>query len=98
MSDRVGGDVVARRVVVRGDVQGVFFRASTRDQADACGVTGWVRNNPDGTVEAHLEGRRQDVAEVLDWIRRGGPPRARVEAVEDAEARTSGDDGFEVRR
>lgn len=91
-------DVIARRVVVRGAVQGVFFRASTRQQAEACGVAGWVRNLPDGSVEAHLEGREDDVEEVLGWMRSGGPRNAIVREVDVRAELPAGDVGFEVRR
>jgi acylphosphatase len=83
-------------VLVRGFVQGVFFRAELRDRARSLGVAGWVRNNPDGTVEAELEGPRERVAALVSWCGRG--PRGAV--VEDAEAawlEPSGQDGFEIR-
>lgn len=73
---------VTRRAVVHGDVQGVFFRASTRDLAREHGVTGWVRNDPEGTVTMHLHGEADAVSAVLAWVHRGGPPHARVEDVE----------------
>ena len=63
---------------VYGLVQGVYFRANMRRVARAHGVRGWVRNVPDGSVEAVLEGRRRDVEEVVKWALRG-PPAARVE-------------------
>ncbi len=69
------------RVVVSGRVQGVFFRDSTRRQAESRGVTGWVRNLSDGRVEALFEGEASDVQWMLDWCRQG-PPRARVDRVE----------------
>jgi acylphosphatase len=62
-------------------VQGVFFRAYTRDVASSAGVTGWVRNLPDGRVEAVFEGEPDAVASVVDWCRRGSPG-SRVEHVE----------------
>lgn len=71
--------LAARHVLVDGRVQGVFFRASTRREARRAGVRGWVRNRPDGRVEAHLEGPPGAVDEVLDWIRDGGPPTGRVD-------------------
>ncbi len=74
-------DRVARRVVVTGRVQGVFFRASTRDRAREAGVVGWVRNRPDGAVEAHLEGPEAAVERVEGWIRDGGPSGAVVDDV-----------------
>lgn len=91
------GDITALRVVVRGRVQGVFFRDSTRRQAQAVGVAGWVRNAADGSVEAWLEGPSSAVAEVATWIRDGGPPHARVDAVEAEPRRPEGHEGFTVR-
>lgn len=69
------------RVVIRGRVQGVFFRVETRDRARSLGLAGWVRNNPDGTVEAVFEGERDRVDSILVWCRRG-PSGAHVEDVE----------------
>ncbi len=68
------------RVVVYGLVQGVFFRQSTRRQAEALGVAGWVRNLPDGSVEAVFEGDAAAVGRLVEWCRRG-PPGAEVEDV-----------------
>lgn len=70
-------DVVRRRVVVSGHVQGVFFRDSCRQVATRLGLRGWVRNNADGTVEAVFEGGSDGVDELVDWCREG-PPRASV--------------------
>jgi acylphosphatase len=64
-------------VFVSGRVQGVFFRAETADMADRLGLVGWVRNLPDGRVEALFEGEKADVEKALDFCRRG-PPGARV--------------------
>nr|MDO8061671.1 acylphosphatase [Candidatus Freyrarchaeum guaymaensis] len=69
------------RVVVSGRVQGVFFRYTTRREAKARGVTGWVRNLPDGRVEAVFEGEEEKVRELVDFCRRG-PPGARVTGIE----------------
>lgn len=74
--------MVARHLIVRGRVQGVFFRASTRDRARAAGLVGWVRNRPDGAVEMHLQGDADAVENVEAWVRDGGPPDARVADVE----------------
>ncbi len=71
----------AAKVRVRGLVQGVSFRASLARFASDAGVRGWVRNLPDGSVEAVVQGDREAVLEVVRWARRG-PPRARVERVE----------------
>ena len=87
---------VARHVVVHGRVQGVFFRESTRRRADAAGVTGWVANRSDGTVEAWFEGAPDDVAVLVDYVRRG-PPGADVERVDVDDAEPAGLSGFAVR-
>ncbi len=66
--------------VVYGHVQGVNFRAATRRQAYALGVTGWVRNLPDGAVEVMAEGQRSALQQLLNWLH-NGPPSARVREV-----------------
>jgi acylphosphatase len=68
----------AVRIRIRGLVHGVSFRASMAQVASDLGVRGWVRNLPDGSVEAFLEGDERDVKRVMDWARTG-PPRARVD-------------------
>lgn len=68
------------RVVVTGVVQGVYYRAHARDKALRLGVTGWIRNLPDGAVEVVLEGNEPAVRAMLDWCRRGSP-RAAVTGV-----------------
>jgi acylphosphatase len=72
---------VRRRVLVSGRVQGVWFRDSCSRQASAAGVTGWVRNTPDGRVEAAFEGEPEAVEQMVAWCRQG-PPRAVVTGVE----------------
>ena len=89
-------NVVARRVVVHGRVQGVFFRDSCSREAERAGVAGWVRNEPDGTVGALFEGPPAAVDRMLSWCREG-PPRAQVERVEVTEAEPSGAARFSVR-
>ena len=84
---------VRRRALVRGHVQGVYFRDTAREAAEARGVTGWAANLPDGSVELVLEGAPEDVEAVLAVARRG-PPDARVEAMEVAEERPEGLSGF----
>ncbi|MBS3940049.1 MAG: acylphosphatase [Actinobacteria bacterium] len=91
-------DERARRLTVHGRVQGVFFRASTRDQAERHGVRGWVANRPDGSVEAWLEGEAGAVAEVERWIRDGGPPDAAVDDVAGEDVDPAGHTRFEMRR
>jgi len=84
------------RLYVDGRVQGVWFRQSTWQQADRLGVTGWVRNLPDGRVEAVYEGPRTAVEELLEWTRRG-PDRALVTAIEIYDEEPKGERGFSVR-
>ena len=86
----------ARRVRVHGRVQGVFFRDSCRAEAQARGVAGWVTNEPDGSVSAHLEGDPEAVAAVVAWCH-DGPRHARVERVDEHDATPEGLAGFEVR-
>jgi acylphosphatase len=88
-------DRIARDVVVRGNVQGVFFRDSCRREAARAQVVGWVRNEPDGSVRAHLEGTPGAVERLVAWMREG-PPNAVVERVEVTESEPSGLSGFEV--
>ena len=88
-------DVVRRRVVVRGRVQGVWFRESALRRAEELGVSGWVRNNADGTVEAELEGATDDVAVLVSWLGLG-PPQARVDSVDVEEQAPRGEPGFRV--
>ncbi|MBM4310946.1 MAG: acylphosphatase [Deltaproteobacteria bacterium] len=70
------------RARVSGRVQGVFFRAETREQAQRLGLCGWVRNLPDGRVELLAEGDAQAVRSLIAWCRTG-PPHARVDRVEE---------------
>jgi acylphosphatase len=88
---------IAQEVVVSGRVQGVFFRTSLRRVAERNGVAGWVRNEPNGTVRAYLEGTEEAVGQVLGWIREGGPEDALVRAVNLADRVPSGIEGFSVR-
>jgi acylphosphatase len=72
---------IRAHVWISGRVQGVFFRAHTKELADELGLTGWVRNLPDGRVEAVFEGEEDAVKEAIEWCKRG-PPLASVEKVE----------------
>lgn len=74
-------DLSRAHLVVAGLVQGVAFRAATVDAARRLGVNGWVRNLPDGRVEAEAEGERSRVEALVAWCRRG-PPAARVDDVQ----------------
>jgi acylphosphatase len=87
---------VRRRVIVRGQVQGVFFRDSARQRAQTRGVGGWIRNNPDGSVEAVFEGEAEDVERLVDYCR-DGPRGARVAGVEVIEEEAEGLRSFDVR-
>ena len=82
--------------MIRGRVQGVFFRDETRRRARSLGVAGWVANRPDGAVEAVFEGRREAVESMVDWCRRG-PSGARVDDVQMAWEDPRGEEGFAVR-
>ncbi len=66
-------DKARAHVIVSGKVQGVFFRSETRKAAGQQGVTGWVKNKSDGTVEAVFEGDENDVAKMVDWCKTGSP-------------------------
>lgn len=68
---------------IYGRVQGVFYRATTCDEAQRLGLTGWVRNCPDGCVELIAEGPEQKLIRLREWCRRG-PPAAQVERLEEA--------------
>ncbi len=87
---------VARHVRVNGRVQGVFFRGWTSEQAHELHVAGWVRNCPDGRVEAHVEGDKAAVDRMIERMRRG-PPEAKVEDLRTWDAWPCEFAGFEVR-
>ena len=83
------------KVIVHGAVQGVFFRVEARDRARSLGLAGWVRNVPDGTVEAVFEGDDERVESMVEWCRRG-PAGARVEEVEVDWSEPKGEEGFSI--
>jgi acylphosphatase len=89
--------LVALHVRVTGCVQGVFFRAWTVEKARRLAVAGWVRNCPDGSVEAHLEGEKWDVQQLIDLLHRG-PPSAEVARVVVENADFQRIERFEVRQ
>ena len=88
--------MVRYRVLISGRVQGVFFRDTCRRMAEQHGVSGWVRNLPDGRVEAVFEGPAADVGQLVDWSRRG-PRSAVVADVRVAAEPPEGISGFQVR-
>jgi len=67
-------------VIISGRVQGVWFRASTKDKAEQLGLNGWVRNTRDGDVEAVFEGDEEQIKKMINWCHKG-PSMARVENV-----------------
>lgn len=88
---------MAKRLIITGLVQGVYYRASFEAQARELGLSGWVRNRANGSVEALVAGETQAIERIVEWARRG-PPRARVDEVavmeaDDAEAGI----GFSIR-
>jgi len=91
--------VMARKhVYISGKVQGVWFRAYTEKTARRYGVTGWVKNLPDGKVEAVFEGKRENVERMVTWCREEGSPGSRVSNVEVEEEKYRGEfDDFEIR-
>jgi acylphosphatase len=87
---------IARNIHISGRVQGVFFRAWTREQADRLELGGWIRNCPDGSVEGHVEGPEESVEQLLGLLRQG-PTGARVDRLEISDAEIENADWFAVR-
>lgn len=88
---------IRAELTIHGRVQGVFYRQSTRETAHSLGLTGWVKNCPDGSVAAVFEGEREAVEKAVEWCRRG-PVAARVsEVVVDWRTSQGEFSGFEVR-
>lgn len=87
---------VRAHAIVRGRVQGVFFRMETKRAADRFGVCGWVRNLKDGTVEAVFEGDQNRVEAALDWCRQGPPHAAVVDVNVTWQDYTGEFDGFKI--
>ncbi len=75
----------ALHLMIHGRVQGVWFRASTQETAHQLKIKGWVRNTPEGNVEAHIQGEESLVEKMLSWCSQG-PPGARVESIDVSEA------------
>jgi acylphosphatase len=88
---------VARHVRVTGHVQGVLYRAWAQGQARELAISGWIRNCPDGSVEAHLQGEEDDVSRMIDRMR-SGPSNARVDDVDVEQAALESTGRFELRR
>lgn len=88
--------IVARHLIIKGRVQGVFYRGWTIRTAQLLGLVGWVRNRHDGDVEAVVQGDPADVDRLIQLARQG-PPAARVDAVVERPAEIAGFTGFEQR-
>ena len=88
--------MIRRRIVVHGHVQGVYFRDSVRRLALRSKVGGWIRNNPDGSVEAVFEGEPETVDRLVAFCREG-PRGARVDSVDVHEETVAGLEGFSIR-
>lgn len=97
MAAGAGTGVIALMARVTGRVQGVWFRAWTQAEAEARGLSGWVRNEPDGSVAALIAGPEDAVREMLAALH-DGPPRARVDVVEVTPGEPPDRDGFHVMR
>jgi len=87
--------MVRHHLWVRGRVQGVWYRGSCAEQAEALGVSGWARNLPDGRVEVVAEGDPDAVQQLVDWCWQG-PPSARVVGVEEQVEQPQGLSGFTI--
>ncbi len=96
MSPTTGGESLQRlSIQIRGKVQGVFFRREASREARRFSLSGFIRNEPDGSVYAEAEGAPSDVGGFIRWCRKG-PSNARIESVETREIKIRNDDEFEV--
>lgn len=84
-------------ILIEGRVQGVFYRASTREEANLSGLTGWVRNCRDGRVEAVFEGERDKVEMIIEWCKKGPPGALVTKADVSWEQATSEFDTFSIK-
>jgi len=89
--------MVAKSIHCKGKVQGVYFRASTKDVAKDLGLSGWVRNQADGSVMIHAEGDENAVYQLIDWCKRG-PEYAAVKSVDVADVVIEGYGSFDIIR
>lgn len=87
---------VRAHVFISGQVQGVYYRASTKETAESFGISGWVKNLSDGRVEAVFEGEEEHVAQIIEWCH-SGSERASVEDVDVTYSDSEDLDGFEIR-
>ena len=90
-------EIARLHIVIEGRVQGVFFRSSTRNESCKLGLTGWVKNCPDGRVEAVFEGDIDNIYQIVEWCKKG-PPGAFVENVETVWEQANGEyDSFSIK-
>ena len=90
-------EIARLHIVIEGIVQGVFFRASTIEESSKLDLTGWVKNCPDGRVEAVFEGNTDKIEKILEWCKEG-PPGAVVRNVETIWEQATGDyDSFTIK-
>ncbi len=90
-------EIARLHIVIEGRVQGVFFRASTIEESCKLGLTGWVRNCPDGRVEAVFEGDMDKIDRIIEWCKKG-PPGAVVRNVETMWEQATGEyDSFSIK-
>lgn len=89
-------NTAAVHIVVRGRVQGVWFRASAQERASGLHLTGWVRNRPDGAVELHAEGDPEKLDQFIQWCREG-PPAAKVTRLDTRSVDPQGMETFDIR-
>jgi acylphosphatase len=89
-------DAGAVHMFVHGHVQGVFFRAKTQKVAEGLGLTGWVKNFHDGSVEIHAEGNKEKLEELIAWCRHG-PPLASVSNIDLNWIESEGLRSFDIR-
>ena len=89
-------NVEAVHIVVKGRVQGVWYRGSAQSRASELGLAGWARNCPDGTVEIHAEGNRENLDKFVEWCRKG-PPAADVTGLDTTPVSPEGMEKFLIR-
>ncbi len=89
-------EISAVSLKIHGRVQGIYYRASAQSKAQSLGLSGWVKNSFDGTVEGHAEGSKEKLKEFIDWCRQG-PPAASVSLVESDWVSPKEYQNFEIR-
>ena len=90
-------EVIQKHVVVTGRVQGVFFRAYTKDAAEKYMITGWVRNKRDGTVEAVIKGEKDNIQQMMQWFHTGSPASSVNDVIVEDQNDPSDFTRFEIR-